>query len=68
MTDLHEPSLYLLTRDKEIEKSDTTNPTLTADRTLSPNTNYIDLYATMDKAGVLEKLKSVFSLLVQMGI
>ena len=48
MTDLHEPSLYLLTRDKEIEKSDTTNPTLTADRTLSPNTNYIDLYATVN--------------------
>ena len=40
--------LYLLTRDKEIEKSDTTNPTLTADRTLSPNTNYIDLPATVN--------------------
>ena len=46
MTGLTEPSLYLLTREKEIEKSDATNPTSTADRTLSPNANYIDLSAT----------------------
>ena len=46
MTGLHGSSLYLLTREKEIEKSDATNPTPTADRTLSPNANYIDLSAT----------------------